>query len=203
MRPPTGSAPRASASAIRPATQARDTAGSSACSPSATRGIGAAGRTSGYRNCRTTTSSRKAYLKRHGITKRVDVNTIANRTLISNETNGKIKDKAPADYLTDDDIFPSGAQPDLLDPHFIDDARLRSSRPRAEELSDDEVADLYAGSSRPGKRRSSTRSGGRVRNCGSSVRHHRDDEPDEAAADVQDGTAPVDEDINDLVPQAA
>ena len=39
----------------------------------------------------------QAYLKRHGITKRVDVNTIANRTLISNETNGKIKDKAPAD----------------------------------------------------------------------------------------------------------
>jgi hypothetical protein len=29
----------------------------------------------------------QAYLKRHGITKRVDVNTIANRTLISNETN--------------------------------------------------------------------------------------------------------------------
>ena len=26
----------------------------------------------------------------------MDVNTIANRTLISDETNGKIKDKAPA-----------------------------------------------------------------------------------------------------------
>ena len=37
----------------------------------------------------------QAYLKRHEITKRVDVNTIANRTLISDETNGKIKDKAP------------------------------------------------------------------------------------------------------------
>ena len=31
----------------------------------------------------------QAYLKRHEITKRVDVNTIANRTLISDETNGR------------------------------------------------------------------------------------------------------------------
>lgn len=28
-------------------------------------------------------------VQRHGITRRVDVNTIANRTLISNETNGR------------------------------------------------------------------------------------------------------------------
>jgi hypothetical protein len=39
----------------------------------------------------------QAYLKRHEITKRVDVNTIANRTLISDQTNGKIKAKAPCD----------------------------------------------------------------------------------------------------------
>jgi hypothetical protein len=36
----------------------------------------------------------QAFLKRHGVTRRVTVNSIANRTLISDETNGKIKDKA-------------------------------------------------------------------------------------------------------------
>ena len=51
----------------------------------------------------------QAYLERHDITKRVDVNTIANRTLISNETNGRSKDKAPAEPTSADPaIFPSG-----------------------------------------------------------------------------------------------
>ena len=61
----------------------------------------------------------KAFLKRHDITKRVDVNTIANRTLISDETNGKIKDKAPGAYINAADIFPSGANRELMEPHFI------------------------------------------------------------------------------------
>ena len=39
------------------------------------------------------------YLRNHGMEKRAVVNSIANRTLISDETNGKIKSKAPADYL--------------------------------------------------------------------------------------------------------
>jgi hypothetical protein len=38
----------------------------------------------------------RAYLKRYGITKRVDVNSITNRALISDQTNGIIKDKALA-----------------------------------------------------------------------------------------------------------
>src|SRR5437879_5884630 len=46
----------------------------------------------------------QAYLRRHDITKRATVNSIANRTLISDETNRKISDKAPADYLVDTDI---------------------------------------------------------------------------------------------------
>jgi hypothetical protein len=95
----------------------------------------------------------QAYLKRHGITKRVDVNTIANRTLISNETNGKIKDKAPATYLTDDDIFPSGARADLLEPHFIGDSTRPALQLAREDLSNDEVAARYHRFSRPARRR--------------------------------------------------
>src|SRR5207248_4485853 len=47
------------------------------------------------------------YLKRHGITRRPEVNSIANRTLISDETNNKIKAKAPAEYIENRDIFPN------------------------------------------------------------------------------------------------
>jgi hypothetical protein len=85
----------------------------------------------------------QAFLRRHEITKRVDVNSIANRTLISNETNGKIKDKAPADYLRDTDIFPSGARADLLGPHFVDEATLPLLLGAVEDLPNDEAADLY------------------------------------------------------------
>ncbi len=61
----------------------------------------------------------KAYLKRHNIDARIDVNSIVNRTLISDETNGKIKDKAPADYLAQGGIFPKGPSALLLEPHYI------------------------------------------------------------------------------------
>src|SRR5216684_2172436 len=50
----------------------------------------------------------QAYLKRHGLTRKPDLNTIANRTLISDETNGLIKDTAPAEYLVDTNVFPVG-----------------------------------------------------------------------------------------------
>ncbi len=86
----------------------------------------------------------QAFLKRHGVTKRVDVNTIANRTLISNETNGKIRDKAPADYLNDPAILPSSARADLLGPHFIDETALQLLLAAVEPLTNDEAADLYA-----------------------------------------------------------
>lgn len=85
----------------------------------------------------------QAYLKRHGITKRVDVNTIANRTLISNETNSKITDKAPEDYLRDRAIVPSGPVGNLLGPHFIDETTLPLLLDAVEGLPDAEVADLY------------------------------------------------------------
>lgn len=140
----------------------------------------------------------QAYLKRHGIKKRVDVNTIANRTLISNETNGKIKDKAPAEYISDDEIFPSGARPDLLEPHFIDDITLPILQEAREDLSDDDVADLYTRyvQARQQAMIEEIRSA-----CGiteAPAEEDEEDEPDEAAADVKAGTAPVDEAMDEL-----
>lgn len=66
----------------------------------------------------------QAYLKRHGIIKRTAVNTIANRTLISDETNGKIKDRAPAGYISDTSIVPADNRAELLRPHFLDDPAI-------------------------------------------------------------------------------
>ena len=140
----------------------------------------------------------QAYLKRHGITKRVDVNTIANRTLISNETNGKIKDKAPADYLSDDDIFPSGARVDLLEPHFIDEGTLPILQGAREDLPDHEVADLY---SQFVQARQAAMIEEIRRACGITAAPpgaKEEDEPDEAAADIREGTAPADEVPDDL-----
>jgi len=85
----------------------------------------------------------QAYLKRHGLNKKADLNTIANRTLISDETNGKIKDKAPATYLHDPEIFPSGTSESLLGPHFIDPAILALMEQATETLTNDEAAELY------------------------------------------------------------
>jgi hypothetical protein len=85
----------------------------------------------------------QAYLKRHNISKRVDVNTIANRTLISNETNSKIKDKAPATYLNDDNILAADKRDELLRPHFIDEATLPFLLDAVEDLPDADAAELY------------------------------------------------------------
>jgi hypothetical protein len=86
----------------------------------------------------------QAYLRRHDIIKRVDVNSIANRTLISNETNGRIKDRAPADYIADPVIFPTGARPDLMELHFIDRAGLGFIRTATEALTYQQAAAIYA-----------------------------------------------------------
>lgn len=85
----------------------------------------------------------QAYLKRHGITKQTQVNTIANRTLISNQTNGRISDKAPAGYLADAQIFPSGASAPLLEPHFIDTSTLSLLKAGNEHIANDDLADLF------------------------------------------------------------
>lgn len=85
----------------------------------------------------------QAFLRRHGIKDRMTVNSLVNRTLISDETNGKIKDGAPADYLTSAVIFPSGAKPEVFEAHFIDASMLSKLMTVTEELSDAEVQTAY------------------------------------------------------------
>lgn len=140
----------------------------------------------------------QAYLRRRGITKRVDVNSIANRTLISNETNGRIKDKAPAEYITDEAIFPFSAHLDLMKPHFIDDAGLPLIRDATESLTAQETIDIY-------QRFLQAREAAMIteirRACGITSATAATAEsavPDEVAADVQAGAGPVDEDEEDF-----
>jgi hypothetical protein len=85
----------------------------------------------------------QAYLRRHGLTGRVEVNTIINRTLISDETNGRIRDKAPAQYLGNLDIFPAGASSALLSPHFIDDDAVAAMTRATEGLGTDAARATY------------------------------------------------------------
>jgi hypothetical protein len=85
----------------------------------------------------------QAYLKRHGLTKNAELNSIVNRTLISNETNGKIRDKAPAEYLGDAEIVPSSSPPETLQSHFIPAETVTILNLAVEHLSGDEVAALY------------------------------------------------------------
>ncbi|MBS2031505.1 MAG: DUF262 domain-containing protein [Deltaproteobacteria bacterium] len=68
----------------------------------------------------------KAYLKRSALKARIDVNSIVNRTLISDETNRKILDQPPAEYVSDTDVFPKGPSADILDAHFIDAVGLKA-----------------------------------------------------------------------------
>lgn len=85
----------------------------------------------------------QAYLKRHGLSRNAEINTIANRTLISNETNGKISDKAPATYINDPEIFPSGTGGALVAPHFMDPAILTLMNEGTETLTNDKAVELY------------------------------------------------------------
>jgi hypothetical protein len=128
----------------------------------------------------------------------VDVNTIANRTLISDETNGRIKDKAPAVYLRDPSIFPSGARLDLLGPHFIDDTTLPMLLAALEELPDAESAALYG-------RFLQAREAAMIeeirRACGistSPTTGAEDTEPDDVAADIKAGASLAEDTANEL-----
>lgn len=85
----------------------------------------------------------RAYLSRHSVTKRSAVNTVVNRTLISDETNQKIGGRAPAEYLADKDIFPSGPTPTLLEPHFISPASQGPMEAAIEQLGGKDGSDLY------------------------------------------------------------
>jgi len=85
----------------------------------------------------------QGFLKKKEITARRLLNTIVNRTLISDETNNKIKAKAPADYLASKEIFPTGATGPLLAPHFLNESALTAMRDATDELSADQVRQVY------------------------------------------------------------
>jgi hypothetical protein len=141
----------------------------------------------------------KAFLKRHEITKRVDVNTVANRTLISNETNGKIKDQAPAYYISNGDIFPPGSQRELLEPHFIDENTVPILEAAREDLPDGQIEDLYQRFIQ-GRQAAIIEEIRRV--CGITpavINAEEDGEEDEAAADINEDRTPLaDEPIDEL-----
>lgn len=139
----------------------------------------------------------QAYLKRHNVGRRVDVNTIANRTLISNETNAKLRDKAPADYLNDQDTFAPDKRDLLLLPHFIDDATLPFLLGAIEELPDAHAAELY-------EQFIKAREAAMIREirraCGiASVRTVTADDstPDDLAADVEVNASSLEDEIAD------
>ena len=83
------------------------------------------------------------YLKKRGFSKRVDINTILNRTLISDETNGKIKNKSPAEYISSADIFPSGTGDSLLLPHFIGQTMVGMMSNATKTLTDGDLEKVY------------------------------------------------------------
>lgn len=139
----------------------------------------------------------QAYLRRHDVVKRVDVNSIANRTLISNETNARIKDKAPAEYLADSAIFPAGAQPGLMAPHFIDQAGLSFMWDAIETLPYQQAVDIYHGFLQA---REATMIGEIRRACGITAASTGTEEeavPDEVAEDVQAGAGPPEDEAED------
>ena len=85
----------------------------------------------------------RRYLKDHGIHKRLLRNSIVNRTLISDETNGKIRDHAPADYIREKTIFPSGPSESLMEPHFLSENAIALMRKASEKLAESELAVVY------------------------------------------------------------
>lgn len=63
--------------------------------------------------------------------------------MISQETNGRISDKAPAEYVADRDIFPGGAVGALLSAHFGDGKVLDAMTQATEQLGDEAVGVVY------------------------------------------------------------
>lgn len=78
----------------------------------------------------------KDYLKRHGIAAGDRTNNVVNRTLIADQTNNKIRAKAPADYLQSTDIFTT-APASLLSAHFVDETALEALRLATEDRTED------------------------------------------------------------------
>lgn len=82
------------------------------------------------------------FLKKQGLEDRQKVNCILNRTLISDETNNKIKDKAPGDYIVSKEIFGGELKDELLAGHFVSSA-AKANLKKADGNSKDETLKLY------------------------------------------------------------
>lgn len=87
----------------------------------------------------------RKYLNDHDITRRIEVNSIVNRTLISDQTNGKIRAKAPADYIASKEIFPTANIKSVLSAHFIDGEAFEMMQQATQNLSNESVMNIYNG----------------------------------------------------------
>jgi hypothetical protein len=88
----------------------------------------------------------KDFLARNGLKARADVvpiNSILNRTLISDVTNQIIKAKAPAEYLSDVRVF-STAPRSVLESHFIDDSALKEMALATDNLGSDATRTIFS-----------------------------------------------------------
>ncbi len=85
----------------------------------------------------------QAFLKRHGVNQKKQMNSIANRTLISDATNNRIKDCAPAAYLQESSVFPNGPMADILAPHFLPPLAMKSMREATEDANSEAVKQIY------------------------------------------------------------
>ncbi|CAM8656764.1 Domain of unknown function DUF262 [Acidimicrobiia bacterium] len=87
----------------------------------------------------------RSYLLKHGFDSKRDkaaINGIVNRTLISDVTNKRISDTAPAKYLDDKKVFPSGPTP-VVQRHFIDQHALAAMETATESLSEAETRRVF------------------------------------------------------------
>ncbi|NLH79075.1 MAG: DUF262 domain-containing protein [Acidobacteria bacterium] len=86
----------------------------------------------------------KKYLHRHKVAEKSMVNTVVNRTLISDDTNGLIQDKAPSDYLHDSRLLLMTEPDRFLNPHFIDADAAESMRRAVEAMEPELLAGVYS-----------------------------------------------------------
>lgn len=90
------------------------------------------------------------YLGRHGFDAKRDrtlINSIVNRTLIANSTNGTISAQAPHDYLNDSRVFHTDPAK-VLGGHFVNEEALALMRSATDELDADQVRQVYSEFSR-------------------------------------------------------
>ena len=85
----------------------------------------------------------QSYLRKRGVTERMAVNSIVNRTLISDQTNKLISDDAPATYLEDRAVFASADVGEVLTAHFLDGGPLVAMRDATEDLTDEQAKRVY------------------------------------------------------------